>query len=284
MQGQDAMATPRADEINAVSGGNAEVDTGRQADSAAFLGSYPAYVWESGTLRAVERLVAQPVAAFVGIDAQRQALLDNTSRLAAGHAAHDVLLWGARGMGKSGLVKAAVAHLQASGAALAIVEVERDDIARLTPLLRRLAGSGRPFVLFCDDLSFDADERHYRRLRSVLDGGVEPRPANCRFYVTSNRRQLVARDIHDNELQNAVNVRDVLDDRLALADRFGLSLGFHHCDQTTYLAIVETYAVRHGLPFHPADALAWATGRGARSGRVAWQYAQELAGREGKSL
>lgn len=248
------------------------------------LGAAPAYVWDTGGLRAVRALGAQPLRLFVGVDAQRDTLLENSRRLARGLPAHDVLLWGSRGMGKSGLVKSVVAHLQSTGEAIALVEVERDDIPSIAALLRQLAGVRRSFILFCDDLSFDADERHYRRLRSVLEGGVDARPANCRFYVTSNRRHLVPRERIENEAAHAVNARDVIDDKLALADRFGLSLGFHACDQATYVAMVGAYAAAHGLAFDAADAVTWATGRGARSGRVAWQYVQELAGRLGKAL
>lgn len=251
---------------------------------AADLSAAPAYVWDAGHLREVPVLEAQPLARFVGVDAQRETLLENTERLAKGLPAHDVLLWGSRGMGKSGLVKAVALHLQRQGAALALVEVERDDIPTISVLLRKLADSPRRFILFCDDLSFDADERHYRRLRSVLEGGVEARPSNCRFYVTSNRRHLVPREMRENELADAINARDVIDDRLALADRFGLSLGFHACDQATYLAMIGAYAAAHGLQFDATEAVGWATGRGARSGRVAWQYVQELAGRAGKRL
>ncbi len=244
----------------------------------------PAYIWRDARLRAVEKLDAQPLELFVGTESQRNALLENSRRHAEGLPAHDVLLWGSRGMGKSGMVKAVIADLQARGKNIALIEVERDDIIDIAPLLRRLSKIDRRFVLFCDDLSFETDESHYRRLRSVLEGGVEPRPANCRFYVTSNRRHLVPREMRENELHDSINARDVLDDRLALADRFGLSLGFHACDQSTYLAIVTAYASRHDLEFDAKDAVAWATGRGARSGRVAWQFIQELAGRQGKTL
>lgn len=244
----------------------------------------PAYAWDHSALRPVAALHAQPLDRYVGIDAQRDAVLRNTERLAKRLPAHDILLWGSRGMGKSSLVKSAVAHLQAAGERIALVEIERDDIADVSLLLRRLANLDRAFVLFCDDLSFDTDERQYRRLRSVLEGGIEARPDNCRFYVTSNRRHIVPREMRENELANSINARDVLDDRLALADRFGLSLGFHACDQTTYVAMVETYGRAYGLDIDPQAAVAWATGRGGRSGRVAWQYVQEVAGAAGVRL
>ncbi|MCA3254435.1 MAG: DUF815 domain-containing protein, partial [Alphaproteobacteria bacterium] len=193
--------------------------------------------------------------------------------------AHDVLLWGSRGMGKSALVKSAAA---ATG--LALVEAARAEIGTLPALFRSLGTSGRQTLVFIDDLSFEADDRDYKALRSVLEGGIESRPDCVRLAVTSNRRHLVARDIAENDVGSAINPRDVIDDRLALADRFGLSLGFHNCDQPTYLAIVEAYCAAHALPFVAADALTWSVTRGARSGRVAWQYVQELAGREGVRL
>ncbi len=238
-----------------------------------------AFVFAGGTLRAVAPGAAQPLARFVGVDAQRDALHANLARHAGGAAAHDVLLWGARGMGKSSLVRSVHAALEAEGADLALVQVARDDLDRLPALFAVLAGVPRRFVVYADDVSFEADERQYKALRSVLDGGIEARPENLRLVVTSNRRHLIAREHADSEAASAVNARDVLDDRLALADRFGLSLGFHNADQASYLAMVAGYAAAHGLAFTDADALAWAAGRGHRSGRVAWQYATELAGR-----
>ena len=248
-----------------------------------------AFVFERGTLRAVTPPSAQPLARFVGIDAQRDTLADNLRRHAAGAAAHDVLLWGARGMGKSSLVRsihAAIVAERHSGSTggLALVQVARDDLDRLPELFRTLAPVPRRFVVYADDVSFEADERQYKALRSVLDGGIEARPENVRLIVTSNRRHLVAREHADAEAASAVNARDVLDDRLALADRFGLSLGFHNADQATYLAMVAGYAAAHGLAFTDADALAWAAGRGHRSGRVAWQFVSELAGRVNRAI
>ena len=221
---------------------------------------------------------AQPLERFQGVDAQKAALLENTRRLAAGLPAHDVLLWGARGMGKSSLVKSVHAALPG----LVLVQVARDDIVTLPGLFAALAASDRRCLIFADDLSFDADETQYKALRSVLDGGIEARPGNVRIAVTSNRRHLVARDHADDA--GAINPRDVLDDRLALADRFGLSLGFHNCDQPTYLAIVAGYAAAYGLRCDASAALAWATGRGNRSGRVAWQFIEEVAGAAGVRL
>lgn len=241
-----------------------------------------AFVWSGTALRAIETPRAQPLDLLLGIDAQKAAVLTNSERHARGLPAHDVLLWGSRGMGKSAVVKSAHAELAAQG--LGLVEVARDDLATLPALFRVLGGIDRRFLLFIDDLSFETGEHEYKALRSVLEGGIEARPDNIRLYVTSNRRHLVAREAAENEAAGAINPRDVIDDRLALADRFGLSLGFHACDQPTYLAIVEGYAKRFGLPFDAADALAWSVARGSRSGRVAWQYVQEVAGREGKRL
>lgn len=247
-----------------------------------------AFIFEGGRLRAVAPPPAQPLTRFVGVDAQRDALLANLRRHAAGAAAHDVLLWGARGMGKSSLVRSVHAAINGGpsddAASLVLVQVARDDLDRLSALFRTLAPVPRRFVVYADDVSFEADERQYKALRSVLDGGIEARPDHVRLIVTSNRRHLVAREHADTEAASAVNARDVLDDRLALADRFGLSLGFHNADQASYLAMVAGYATAHGLAFTEADALAWAAGRGHRSGRVAWQFAVELAGRAGTAI
>lgn len=249
---------------------------------AADAGAYPAYVWRSGTLAVARAFEPLTLDILSGIDAQKAAVLENGRRLAAGHSAHDVLLWGARGMGKSALVKSVVGALQAEGADIALVEIPGDSLAELPALFAQIAGVRRAFVLFIDDLGFDDNGAQARTLRSLLEGGAEARPANARLHVTSNRRHIVPRAME--EQQSAINPRDVVDDRMALSDRFGLSLGFHNCDQDTYLAIVETYARLNGLGFDPADALLWATTRGSRSGRVAWHYAVELAGRAGKHI
>ncbi len=239
-----------------------------------------AFVVEDGQLRVVAPPPAQPLARFAGVDTQRDALLANTRRHAAGAAAHDVLLWGARGMGKSSLVRA----VHAATPGLALIQVARDDLSGLPGLFRALGATARRFLVYADDVSFEADERQYKALRSILDGGIEARPDNVRLVVTSNRRHLVAREHADTEAASAINARDVLDDRLALADRFGLSLGFHNCDQATYLAIVAGYAAAHGLACTDAQALEWAAGRGHRSGRVAWQFVIELAGRQNRAI
>ncbi|MFL0413412.1 ATP-binding protein [uncultured Sphingomonas sp.] len=243
--------------------------------------AHPAYVWRDSVLVAARAFAPLPLELLHGVEAQKDALLANLERLAAGHAAQDVLLWGARGTGKSALVKSAVGAVQGAGGALAMIEMAADRLDSLPALFDTIADVPRAFVLFLDDLGFDA-AADARTLRSLLEGGAEARPANARLVVTSNRRHLIPRDIHEQE--NAINPRDAVDDHLALADRFGLSLGFHVVDQPLYLDIVRGYAERYGLPFEPQDALLWATKRGSRSGRVAWQYVVDLAGRAGKAL
>ncbi|SOB79259.1 hypothetical protein SAMN06297144_0457 [Sphingomonas guangdongensis] len=240
--------------------------------------AHPAYLWSGEALAAARAHRPLPLALLTGIDAQKAALVANLGRLAAGHAAHDVLLWGARGTGKSAVVAAAVA---AVGDALALVEVAAPTLDGLPRLFDLLAPVPRAYAVFVDDLGF-ASPAEARQLRSLLEGGAESRPANVRLLVTSNRRHLMPRDLE--EQGSAINPRDAVDDALALADRFGLSLGFHAIDQDTYLAIVSAYAAAYYLPFDPADAVGWATRRGSSSGRVAWQYAVELAGRSGKPL
>lgn len=244
--------------------------------------SAPAYVWRGDALVAARHFAPVPLDLLTGIDAQKAAFLANVRRLAAGAAAHDVLLWGAKGTGKSALAKSAVAAVQAEGGDVALVDVPADRLAALPALFATLDAVPRAFLLFIDDIGFEAGGPETRMLRSLLEGGAEARPANARLCVTSNRRHIVARDIAEQE--SAINPRDVVDDRLALADRFGLSLGFHAIDQQTYLAIVARYCDAHGLACDPADALAWAVQRGARSGRVAWSYVTELAGRAGRRL
>ena len=242
----------------------------------------PAYVWD-GTARTVPAMVAPDLPLLRGIDSQKALVTANVDRLAAGHAAHDMLLWGARGMGKSALLRASVAAAQARGEPLALVQVTPDSLPGLTRLFGTLAQIERRFLVFIDDLGFEeGDSAGARTLRSWLEGGVEARPGNVRLAVTSNRRAIVAR--HAAEQDDPLNPRDAVDDRLALADRFGLSIGFHNCSQDDYLAIIAGYAAAHGLTFAEADALEWSKRRGARSGRVAWHYITELAGRAGKPL
>jgi len=243
--------------------------------------AHPAYVWRGGVLVAARAFAPLDLALLQRVDQQRDALVANLERLAAGHAAQDVLLWGARGTGKSALVKASVGAVQARGGALALVEVAAEQLATLPALFDALARQPRAYALFIDDLGVD-DAAEARALRSLLEGGAEARPANARLIVTANRRHLVVRE--HAAAERAINPRDADDDQLALADRFGLSLGFHAVDQDHYLAIVRAYAERYGLAFDPAEAVRWATQRGSRSGRVAWQYVVELAGRNGISL
>jgi len=243
--------------------------------------AHPAYGWDGSVLSAARAFRPLPIGRLVGIDAQRDALTANLTRLAAGSAAHDVLLWGARGTGKSALVKAAVGQVQADGGRLALVEAPATALAKLPALFALLAGIPRAFVVFVDDLGFDTPADG-RALRSLLEGGAEGRPPNVRLIVTANRRHLVPRDLKEQD--SAINPRDGIDDALALADRFGLSLGFHVVDQDHYVAIVERYCAAYDLPFDGQEAINWATKRGSRSGRVAWQYMTELAGRHGKAI
>lgn len=238
----------------------------------------PAYLWRDGRLVIARHFAPLPLDLLRGVDQQRDALVANLARLAAGQASHDILLWGARGTGKSALVKSAVAAVQADAGQLALVEVASAGLDALPPLFNLLAAVERGFAVFVDDLAFAAPAEA-RALRSLLEGGAEARPANVRLIVTSNRRHLVPRDIAEQE--SAINPRDVIDDSLALADRFGLSLGFHVIDQDGYLEIVRGYAERFGLPYDPAGAIGWATRRGHRSGRTAWHYVTDLAGQHG---
>ena len=244
----------------------------------------PAYVWHGREARSVSELPAVSLELLKGIDAQRERVSENVARLARGHAAHDMLLWGARGMGKSALVRAAVAAAQRDmPGRLALVQAGTDALDTLPHLFVELGHVDRSFLVFIDDLGFaDDDSVGPRHLRSWLEGGVEARPANVRLAVTSNRRAIVPRQA--SEQDDPVNPRDAVDDKLALADRFGLSLGFHNASQEEYLAIVAGYAEEYGLPWDEADALEWARRRGARSGRTAWQYVIELAGRESRAL
>lgn len=235
-----------------------------------------AYGWDGAILTPAD-FRPLPLDLLAGIDDAKATLVENCRRHAAGHAAHDALLWGACGSGKSALAKAAVGATDG----LALVELASSELATLPVLFSTLATWERRVIVFIDDLGFD-DVQAARVLRSVLDGGASARPGNVRLYVTSNRRHIVKRDMAEQDA--AINPRDAADDALALADRFGLSLGFHVADQPTYLAMVGGYAAAYGLPFDPTDAIQFATQRGSRSGRVAWHYVVELAGRQGRSL
>lgn len=244
----------------------------------------PAYVWDQNGARAVTSLVAPPLDLLLGVAAQKALVTSNVARLAAGHAAHDMLLWGARGTGKSALLRASViAAQQQDPTALALVQIAPTAFPALPRLFAALGAESRRFVVFIDDLGFaDGDSEGPRALRSWLEGGVDARPANVRLAVTANRRAIVPR--HAAEQDDPINPRDAVDDKLALADRFGLSIGFHACSQDDYLAIVGGYCAHLGLAWEPGEALEWAKRRGARSGRVAWQFVTELAGRTGQSL
>jgi predicted AAA+ superfamily ATPase len=244
--------------------------------------AHPAYVWREGVLVATRSFRPLALDLLTGIEAQKAQVLENSRRLADGLPAHDVLLWGARGTGKSSLVKSVVGALQGEDKDIALIEVAPDALSTLPHLFDLIAPLQRAFALFVDDLGFEEGSAGPRTLRSLLEGGAEARPDNARLHVTANRRHIVSRE--HGEAERAINARDVMDDKLALADRFGLSVGFHNVDQPTYVAMVEAYAAKLSLPFDPADAIAWATGRGARSGRVAWHYVVDLAGREGKRV
>ncbi len=243
-----------------------------------------AYLWTGREARPIARIEAPPLALLKGIDRQKATVCENVARLAAGQAAHDMLLWGARGMGKSALVRAAVlAAQERNPRSLALLQAGTDSLDTLPALFAELGGAERNFLVYIDDLGFADDDTHGpRHLRSWLEGGIEARPANVRLAVTSNRRVIVPRQT--SEQDDPLNPRDAVDDRLALADRFGLALGFHACSQDEYLDIVRGYAAEHGLAWDEADALEWAKRRGARSGRVAWHYIVDLAGRAGKRI
>ena len=251
-----------------------------------------AFVWAgSGTLAPVARVNRVDIALLQGIDRVRDLLLANTKRFAAGLPANNALLWGARGMGKSSLVKAAHAAVNAErgdSPALKLVEIHREDINSLPALMGLLRTSPRLFLLFCDDLSFDGDDTAYKSLKAVLEGGIEGRPANVLFYATSNRRHLLPRDMMDNERATAINPGEAVEEKVSLSDRFGLWLGFHKCSQDEYLDMVQGYASYFDLGVSrdevAPEALEWATTRGSRSGRTAWQFIQDLAGRLDKKI
>jgi len=243
----------------------------------------PAYRWDGVAAHPVARIDALPLDTLRGLDDQKAALMDNLTRLAEGAAAHDVLLWGARGMGKSALVRACVAALEGEKPGrIALVQLAPGSLETFPELIEQLAGQERAFLLFIDDLGFGADGRaDMLALRSLLDGGVLPRPSHVRIAATSNRRAIVRREEAE---AGALHERDERDDALALADRFGLTLAFHPCDRETYLAILRAYTEPAGLAFDEEEALAFAIQRGNRSGRTALQFATELAGRAGKRL
>ena len=250
-----------------------------------------AFVWEpaAGGLIAVPSVARVPLSLLKGIEPQRDTLFANTLRFANGLPANNALLWGARGMGKSSLIKAVQAEVNHTRTnKLMLVEVHREDISTLPQLLRLLRASPQRFLLYCDDLSFDKDDTSYKSLKAALEGGLEGRPENVLFYASSNRRHLMPRDLIDNEKGSAINPGEAVEEKVSLSDRFGLWLGFHNCNQDDYLAMVNGYAAHYGLKIAPEDlrarALTWAITRGGRSGRVAWQFIQDLAGELGSKL
>ncbi len=253
-----------------------------------------AFIWkaESASLEPVPEVNRIDFDLLRGIERQTQILLENTRIFAAGLPANNALLWGARGMGKSSLVKAVHARVNELAPTAkdrtVLVEIHREDIPSLPDLLAILRDCGRPCLLFCDDLSFDNEDASYKSLKAVLEGGIEGRPSNVIFYATSNRRHLMPRDMIENERSTAIHTSEAVEEKVSLSDRFGLWLGFHHCDQDTYFAMIEGYVGRYGLEVDPeqlrAQAREWSVTRGSRSGRVAWQFIQDLAGRLGKPL
>jgi uncharacterized protein len=253
-----------------------------------------AFVWHpGGRLVPVPQVNRVGMSLLKGIDRVRDLLVENTERFARGLAANNALLWGARGMGKSSLVKATHAAVNAAikpgrGAGLKLVEIHREDIESLPELMTILRAAAPRFIVFCDDLSFDAADTSYKSLKALLEGGIEGRPDNVIFYATSNRRHLMPREMMDNERSTAINPGEAIEERVSLSDRFGLWLGFHRCSQDEFLGMVEGYVAHYRIPLAPEDlrreALEWATTRGARSGRVAWQYVQDAAGRLGIPL
>ncbi len=256
-----------------------------------------AFVWQASpeAFLAVAQVNRQPLGLLKGIDRAAEQLLDNTRRFALGLPANNALLWGARGMGKSSLVKAAHAEVRREVAArtkerldLKLVEIHREDIASLPACLMHLRQSDCRFIVFCDDLSFDKDDTSYKSLKAVLEGGIEGRPGNVVFYATSNRRHLMPREMMENERSTAINPSEAVEEKVSLSDRFGLWLGFHNATQDEYLDMVKSYAAHHKLEVRKdalqREALEWSMTRGARSGRVAWQFIQDLAGRLGHKL
>lgn len=254
------------------------------------LDAYDAFVWHVGPdhLQPVPDVSRIDMALLVGIDRARDTLLENTLQFAHGLPANNALLWGARGMGKSSLVKAVHAAVVERGLPLKIVELQREDLTSVTRLLTLLRASDERFILYCDDLSFSHDDQQYKSLKAVLDGGIEGRPENVIFYATSNRRHLMPRDMIENERGSAINPGEAVEEKVSLSDRFGLWLGFHACDQDGFLSMIRGYCDAFGIEISDqdlrAEAIEWQATRGGRSGRVAWQFITDLAGRRGVKL
>ena len=249
-----------------------------------------AFVWhvEPDRLEAVAKVNRVEIDLLLGIDRARDILLENTRQFAKGLPANNALLWGARGMGKSSLVKAVHAAISKTESDLKIIEIQREDLPSVARLLNLLRGVKHQFLLYCDDLSFSHDDSHYKSLKAVLDGGIEGRPANVVFYATSNRRHLMPRDMIENERSSAINPSEAVEEKVSLSDRFGLWLGFHPCDQDQYFAMISGYCHAYGVKISTEEmqreAVEWERTRGARSGRVAWQYFVDLAGRQGVKI
>lgn len=258
--------------------------------SAPNIDAADAFLWHVSPdrLDPVQKVNRIDLSLLVGIDRARDILRENTLQFANGFAANNALLWGSRGMGKSSLVKAVHADIVAEGLSLKLVEVQREDLPSIGRLLNHLRGSEARFVLYCDDLSFSHDDEHYKSLKAVLDGGIEGRPDNVIFYATSNRRHLMPRDMIENERGSAINPSEATEEKVSLSDRFGLWLGFHPCTQDEYLAMIAGYCKAYDIQIDEetlrAEAIEWQQTRGARSGRVAWQYFTDLAGRRGVAL
>ena len=256
------------------------------------LGQADAFIWHpDGRLAPVPRVSRVDIGLLKGIDRMRDILIENTERFANGFPANNALLWGARGMGKSSLVKAAHASINLNrkpADRLKLIEIHREDIETLPELMDLLRGSAFNFIVFCDDLSFDGNDASYKSLKAVLEGGIEGRPDNVILYATSNRRHLMSREMIENERSTAINPGEAVEEKVSLSDRFGLWLGFHRCSQDEYLAMVKGYCSHFGIKLAEEElereALEWSTTRGSRSGRVAWQFTQELAGRLGVRL
>lgn len=286
--------------LDGIGGGGTEAVLARIADALERLSPPPAprpdfaaaeaFVWrpDPDRLDPVPRIARVGITLLVGVDRARDTLLANTRQFARGDAANNVLLWGARGMGKSSLVKAVHADAARAAQGLKLIELHREDLPSIGRLLALLRGAPERFILFCDDLSFEKDDAHYKSLKAVLDGGVEGRPDNVVLYATSNRRHLMPRDMIENERQTGVNPSEAVEEKVSLSDRFGLWLGFHACNQDDFLAMIRGYCDAYGIAISDedlrAEAIEWSQTRGARSGRVAWQYVTDLAGRRGVRL
>ncbi|MDM7930323.1 ATP-binding protein [Tabrizicola sp.] len=254
------------------------------------LDAADAFAWHTGPdrLEPVTKVARVDIGLLIGVNRSRDTLLENTRHFARGLPANNALLWGARGMGKSSLVKAVHAKVRSEGLALKIVELSREDLPSVQRLLHHLRAASHRFLLFCDDLSFSHDDQHYKSLKAVLDGGIEGRPENVLFYATSNRRHLMPRDMIENERSSAINPSEAVEEKVSLSDRFGLWLGFHPCSQDEYVDMIRGYCAAHGVKVPEdrlfAEAIEWQATRGSRSGRVAWQFFCDLAAREGVRL